>query len=77
MTTPAEPDITVAINLDGPRQISRTRPQEWNTWTDSQRTAWINALKRELMANSIVFSLGPDGWEYISPALLPPAPSTP
>ena len=53
----ADPDVRVELYLDGPRGMARRRPADWEGWSDAQRTDFIDAIKRELLGNTVAFSL--------------------
>jgi hypothetical protein len=68
----ADPDVRVELYLDGPRGMARPRPVDWEQWSEAQRTDFIDAIKRELLGNTVAFSLkGIRDWDYTGPSELP------
>lgn len=68
----ADPDVRVELYLDGPRGMARPRPADWEAWSEEQRTDFIDAIKRELLGNTVAFSLkGIRDWDYTGPSELP------
>lgn len=66
------PDVRVELYLDGPRGMARPRPADWTHWDIGRRTEFVDAIKRELLGNTVAFSLkGIRDWDYAGPHEMP------
>jgi hypothetical protein len=54
-------EIVVEIGLDGPREIRRPRPPDWDTWTDVARDQFIDGMLQEIINWSVAFTVYGDG----------------
>jgi hypothetical protein len=54
-------EIVVEIGLDGPREIRRPRPLDWDTWTDVARDQFIDGMLQEIIIWSVAFTVYGDG----------------
>jgi hypothetical protein len=49
--------IKVQISLDGPREIEVPLPQDWESWGNQGREAYIRTLETMLIESTVAFTV--------------------
>jgi hypothetical protein len=49
--------IKVEISLDGPRELSRPVPEDWDEWSHPRRERFIDEMEKDLIDSTVAFTI--------------------